>query len=72
MQLKGTAFPDSQEWILTDMIDEVIRGSAQIWYEGWLKECGQPGSLTPAYDGVITEPFSTDNRPGNPRENNLQ
>lgn len=71
VQLKGTAFPDSQVWILTDMVDEVIRGSAQVWYEGWLKECGQPGSLNSAYDGVITEPPSTDNRIGNSRENNL-
>jgi hypothetical protein len=43
VQLRGTTFPDSQEWILTDMVDEVIRGSAQIWYDGWLKECGLPG-----------------------------
>jgi hypothetical protein len=43
VQLKGTAFHSSQGWILTDMVDEVIRGSAQIWYDGWLKECGLPG-----------------------------
>jgi hypothetical protein len=71
VHLRSTAFPDSQVWILTDMVDEVMRGSAQIWYDGWLKECGQPGSLTPTSDGVITEPFSRDNRPGNPGENNL-
>jgi hypothetical protein len=43
VQLKGTAFPDNQEWILTDMVREVITGSARVWYEGWLKECGLPG-----------------------------
>jgi len=58
-QLKGTAYPDSQKWILTDMVDEVMRGSAQVWYDGWLKEYGQLRSLTPASDGVITEPKGT-------------
>jgi len=43
VHLRSAPFHSSQEWILTDMVDEVIRGSAQIWYDGWLKECGLPG-----------------------------
>jgi hypothetical protein len=72
VHLRSTAFPDSQEWILTDMVQEVIVGSARVWYNGWLKEYAQPESLTPASDGVITVPFSTDTALVTPRENNLQ
>jgi hypothetical protein len=42
-QLKSAAFHSSQGWILTDMVREVITGSARVWYEGWLKDCGLPG-----------------------------
>jgi hypothetical protein len=43
VQLRSTAFPDSQVWTLTDMVREVISGSARVWYDGWLKECDLPG-----------------------------
>ncbi len=39
--LKGTAFLSSREWILTDMVREVLQGTAQKWFEDWLQEHGQ-------------------------------
>ena len=37
-QLKITAFPDRQLWILKSMVEEVISGTAQDWYRGYLEE----------------------------------
>lgn len=36
--MAGAATRESQEWILKDMVNEVVRGSAQLWYKGWLQE----------------------------------
>jgi len=41
VHLKGTAFLSSREWILTDMVREVLQGTAQKWFEDWLQEHGQ-------------------------------
>jgi hypothetical protein len=41
VHLKGTAFLPSREWILTDMVREVVQGTAQTWFEDWLQEHGQ-------------------------------
>ena len=38
VHLKGTAFLSSREWILTDMVSEVVQGTAQKWFKDWLQE----------------------------------
>jgi hypothetical protein len=37
-QLKMAAFPERQLWILKSMVSEVISGTAQDWYKGYLEE----------------------------------
>ena len=41
VHLKETAFLSSREWILTDMVREVVQGTAQTWFEDQLQQHGQ-------------------------------
>lgn len=36
--LKTTAFPERQLWILKSMVGDVVQGTAQVWYKGFLEE----------------------------------